>query len=1262
MVGAGFSLNAEPLPGVHARFPTWRELVKAMFDELDPPHGGETDDEISKRGARFNSLNPLRIASEYEAAFDRRKLDLLIRTKIPDSDYQPGRLHGRLLELPWADVFTTNYDTLLERTEVPGRTYYPVIDVNELTTSFPPRIVKLHGSFRPTTPFIVTEEDYRTYPRKFAPFVNTVRQSLLENSFVLLGFSGDDPNFLEWTGWIRDELGDKHAPIYLVGPLNAGSAQRLLLARRGVTAIDTSPILKDIPANLIHLTSIEWFLDSLFAARKPRPEIWPNLKSVPQSSDQTGLPIPVAGVSVPPRVSSSSPGQLDDLTVRGIITRWRFERTHYPGWLIPPEQKRSELWNATKVWVSPLHHFAEAWPAADRILVFREINWRFEAAMVPLFPESIESFHKAVNELFESLATARTITLSQRFLQQGSSTNAEITDAWFRVAFGLLREARETYNSARWIDLKNKVDRVVKNHTQYSDRSQYEAALRAMWNIERQSAKEILSRWQPSLNSPNAAMWKAGLLAELDQLGEARTILRPTLEEIRRAIRGHGQDIALLSLEGWCMYLLRAVESSSLQVVLHDKIDDEFRDRWEELKAWDCSPWPYIEFLEEALKAPPPKWQKSEEETRGFDPGQISVSMLLGWDHVQPYLPAFACIRLYEQVGLPMRLPMLTIMGAALKNACHWLIPFDDFWAPVLLIRAGKTEELRKGGLLTRTQVASMAPSLAKRLYAWCLQIFRRELADLRGPMLSGSASRSLLEVLSEVLSRLAFRVDPVELRQTFPVVVQFHRQPEVATDTALYDSSEDWFKRLFFAAENDLLLEWLPELIRAPLLDEDTQSVMPQHRWSPDPMRHFPTNRIRKSDMSNPDLAAKIAEFTEWLLKRTSSESGEARFRAVVRLMQLYDAGLMTENQQRRFGELLWEERTPENTPNLPRIPAIAFLQFPAPSDVDVPSIIKRYILSLPSKGAVSLNPNGSFSIAVGRQEQPLIFEATLASKPVLQLRGEDAGVLDWTAEEAKVLYKKAIEWWATDKVALQHTRQNDLLNLDSIKKTAARFGDFMARITLPRMQWADEGEWQVLLQNLEEMRRLSVYPTTALPYILLHRLAESNTIAQTIGMDINSDVDEAIAAAAHAIHHWVNLSAAGKVPHPPSNLVATLIESVMFRRKEGIRSCIQALAFIILDQTDAITPSQANLLAASLVSWNHATILPIPDDGVSEFPEAERPDLRAAVASLAGALKRWFAASLPEAPEPSGLTLWKELCKSDQLPEVRRAFDIWD
>jgi hypothetical protein len=237
MVGAGVSLNADRNPGATQNFPLWFDLAKAMFELLHP----RTTESQTEYENKFKGLNPTRIASEFEAAFGAPRLNQLLKTKIPDGQFRPGAVHQLMLELPWRDVFTVNYDTLLERTETPGRPYQLVTMPSELLHASSPRIIKLHGSFPSQSPFIITEEDFRSYPNNFAPFVNTVQQSLLENTFVLLGFSGDDPNFLAWSGWIRDELGSAHAPIYLVGALNLTDPQRALLARRDIIPIDLSP-------------------------------------------------------------------------------------------------------------------------------------------------------------------------------------------------------------------------------------------------------------------------------------------------------------------------------------------------------------------------------------------------------------------------------------------------------------------------------------------------------------------------------------------------------------------------------------------------------------------------------------------------------------------------------------------------------------------------------------------------------------------------------------------------------------------------------------------------------------------------------------------------------------------------------------------------------------------------------------------------------------------------------------------------------------
>ena len=173
MVGAGFSQNADAISSSSPKMPTWQQLAgKFIIDSVD------------KDDSKFKS--PLVLAQEYETVFGRTQLINLIKKEIPDTQYEPSKLHTGILELSWTDVFTQNYDTLLERAakNIVERNYEVVVNPIDLALAKRPRIIKLHGSFPSQYPFICTEEDYRTYPKKYAAFVNTVQQSLLENTDV----------------------------------------------------------------------------------------------------------------------------------------------------------------------------------------------------------------------------------------------------------------------------------------------------------------------------------------------------------------------------------------------------------------------------------------------------------------------------------------------------------------------------------------------------------------------------------------------------------------------------------------------------------------------------------------------------------------------------------------------------------------------------------------------------------------------------------------------------------------------------------------------------------------------------------------------------------------------------------------------------------------------------------------------------------------------------------------------------------------------
>ena len=236
LVGAGFSKNAERPDDATPEPPLWFELLDGMIERLYPH---------DKKAA---PSNPLRIAEEYRKYFGQAGLDEFIRTRFPDRVWSPGPLHAELLELPWTDILTTNWDILLERTAENTIEYFYEIVRSEadLTYARSPQIVKLHGTIGDASPLIFAEEDYRTYPTKHAAFVNLARQVFIENELCLVGFSGDDPNFLQWAGWVRDNLGGSARRIYLVGNLRLENATRKYLEAHNIAPIDLSPLVKHL--------------------------------------------------------------------------------------------------------------------------------------------------------------------------------------------------------------------------------------------------------------------------------------------------------------------------------------------------------------------------------------------------------------------------------------------------------------------------------------------------------------------------------------------------------------------------------------------------------------------------------------------------------------------------------------------------------------------------------------------------------------------------------------------------------------------------------------------------------------------------------------------------------------------------------------------------------------------------------------------------------------------------------------------------------
>ena len=157
MVGSGvskFAWNARP----HTDAPSMLSDVAIEIHRRLYPQSG-TGDRDSKTTLADRILS---LAQEYETAFERASLHQLLQQLIRDDDLKPGETHARLLQLPWRDVFTTNWDTLLERARPHSvsRAYSIVRDMDEIPLANKPRTVsETDPDTRDTLTYLITESN-----------------------------------------------------------------------------------------------------------------------------------------------------------------------------------------------------------------------------------------------------------------------------------------------------------------------------------------------------------------------------------------------------------------------------------------------------------------------------------------------------------------------------------------------------------------------------------------------------------------------------------------------------------------------------------------------------------------------------------------------------------------------------------------------------------------------------------------------------------------------------------------------------------------------------------------------------------------------------------------------------------------------------------------------------------------------------------------------------------------------------------------------
>lgn len=913
MVGSGFSKNAQPARPNVGELPLWHELARAMCDRLHSPSpvGGHHCDAVLKSDP---SAAP-RLAQEYKDSFGRTSLHLMLQEHVRDGDFIPGDFHTRLLKLPWRDVFTTNWDTLLERTlpAVPERPYGVVHNRDEIPLSAQPRIIKLHGSLDGHYPLIVAEDDYRTYPKLHAPLVNTVKQAMMETVFCLIGFSGSDPNFLEWSEWVNDNLGDSATRIYVAGWLELATKERERLRSRNVIAIDLArhPEAANWPAHLHHIYATDWILHSLEGGRPYNVADWPTLPREGHPDPPPHLqPVEVVS-SVRPQVEkwprrTLAESESNNESVQTTLRDWRHNRSIYPGWLIAPLEVRNSIASITRGWEPYILRDLPNLHTSEQLYAIREIVWRLEISLEPISSD-LES---AALEVLNLIDCDKSLIDG---LADPDFDWPRIREAYREVTLSLVTAARFRLDKSTFDQRMASAEQFRDDDPDIRHRVSHERCLQAAWSLDFRALVSSLSSWDTKHADQIWTLRKAALLHEIGLDDDAKELIGNAIANIRR-FPADDRSLAGPSREGWGLWSL---------------IDHENRvsilNGWNELASLKCNAFAEVTEVTNSLSsanAPDssPSFELEADHTRTFHFGASNR-----------VAPTYRAIRLSEVAALPPASPTAYPGRATASNLFKLTADRLVMSSPELAVRlvlrscTSDTDETLKR-VLSRTRVAMLSEDAVQRLVADCRQV------------IDYSLSRGWLDrvrVSLEVLSRLVVRLGSDAILEAFDHALELYanRQYAVLSNPLISTPLQNLLKRTWRSLHRQQRMNRSLDVLGAPIVGLDGFAVQLESRF-PDPghlvlgdselhlFRHSTHSSIRWQE-------------TLSLLLRALRAGEVARRRAASRLLALPADGALTKSETSDVAEALWAP-TYSTGFGLPRGTLLydwAFLTLPEPS-----------------------------------------------------------------------------------------------------------------------------------------------------------------------------------------------------------------------------------------------------------------------------------------------------------------------------------------
>lgn len=1199
MVGAGFSRNAEG----GDQLKLWKDLAYELWSSLNP----DAEDNTS-----FSPALVTQLGDQYVQVFSLPALEDLLKKLIPDERVKPGELHARLLELPWSEIFTTNYDTLIERAaeEIVGQSHYTVScreDIPQSKILKRRRIVKLHGSFPSQRPFIFTEEQYRTYPIKFAPFVNLVRQSMLENIFCLIGFSGDDPNFLQWIGWVRDMLDLHSLPIYLFTgtPLSVG--QRKLLEARKITPVllptssteedldykDRYRLLFDSLGKPASNTDTEWINNLQFKKRDHEPD---------QNKNTTEF-------------------------INHIEDIFNL-KNGYPGWLITPEKVRKALarnFDTASFDIKNLEIHRELLREEPYLCIaaLNAYTWLQEKTLQPLYDPialiAIEALKKTAQPDKPDQTEREKLTLRKINAAKGSG----FLKLWTEVAVRTLRWAREEQNNLAFQDLKTLISDTATYNIEAHDEVIYETILYALYEGERERARSLLYSWKPSSTDSYMEVRKGALLAELGDVDTGLKICTTGLQKLRRNQRINPGSAKLLSEEAWAGLAIKNIRLVKQQAHVF-RIKPNKAEPSEDIIT-EANP----DHLALPNKAPEPvhsmdarviekiDTRLSELENRGFKAEKERDSIIAALDtEIAPLAPlyqvthqfdlgrlgrthrfskystgfqnkleaGFALLTLMDRTAIPPRVGNFTF-DITIYTQAAWWIQYSDCIHRVtsIAIRTLNSEVLKekdsskpnhRTGWLSRARVATFEDQTAQKICSKSVSIIESLLTSISNTSEDENRITISIDAIkfhAELVSRLCLRITDPELLHSFiKRLINIHNSQDLWNHPQLWRIFSTALARCMEALPPERRPEFYTPIFELPIIPDEHNN---DTRYAQDWLDTFSIFNNINSPEPTPQiiLPAQLEKLIEIVTSTTPAREQPLIAKSWSRLFTLDHLGQIDSSIRNRLAEHLWSKKS--EWPEIPGHRKFSSLHWI--SDKTIESLAEAYTkLSLNQITSYS-NPHkpGTLSWTVTNRDEALH----------CLLYASENKLLSEDANRAGIEIIKA--WWDSEWSRIEENSPDNQEVIEVILSRLNRIDKFLSS-ALPDL-WLttldnNYKQWILDLPNKADFISFSFWRLSLRIASDTQNRELANEIDMELATELLSDTSKgrpyiAVSTAAD----WIKSQWAFR----PTHTIDTAINLVKARRLDTLSTCLDLICVCIKSDRRIITAKRFKSLEKGLL-----------------------------------------------------------------------------